>query len=632
MPQTYEFNEFRLETAERRLHRHGRAIPLAPKVFDTLVLLVENSGRLLPKDELMEKLWPKTFVEDVSLAQNISQLRKALGDTGGDAQIIQTVAKRGYRFVATVRTVNGEPPANGRDAVEIAAAARSDLTYRPLPQSPRLGWKAVAILAAAGVVTVGVSYFVFFSQRGGNNVAAPAIRSIAVLPLANLSTDPEQEFFADGMTDDLITELARIRALRVISRTSVMQYKGTKKSLPQIARELNVDALVEGTVSQRNGQIHITAQLVQANPEQHMWAESYERPLAEAGNLQSEIAREIAGALRTTMTNDEQSRMRRSRAINPEANLLYLKGRYFWNKRTLEGVKESAKYFDQAVAKDGDFAQAYVGLADAYIFEGGWGMEPATVVLPQAEAAARKAITLDSDNAEAHAALGLIAMNYEWDWLKAEREYKLALRLNPNDSIAHHWYGEYLGAQGRFDEGLAELKRAQELDPLSLAIASDQGKLLYFSRRYDRAITQLRKTLEMDPSFQQAHFWLVRAYAEKKMEPELDAELDTLRTASGDSPNYWVIASVAKSKTGKPKAVRDAVAKAKARSANPLDPANMLYIQIASGDANESFTWMEKCYAAHSTMMTSLKVNPDYDNLRGDPRFAKYLAQVGLSN
>jgi len=634
MQQIYEFDEFRLETAERRLLRNGSTIPLAPRVFDTLVVLVENSGRLLPKDELMRRLWPDTIVEEVSLAQNISQLRKALGGAAGDAQIIQTVAKRGYRFVAPVRIVAGGPLSNGAGAVNVPPSDRSEQSKTggivPNPGPPK--HKVIAGVAVVALVVAVFTYLVFSLERGAKSSAEPAIRSIAVLPLANLSADAEQEFFADGITDDLITELARIHALRVISRTSVMQYKGTKKTLPEIARELNVDALVEGTVSQRGGQVHITAQLVQANPEQHIWAESYERPLAEAQNLQSEIAREIVGALRTTMTDEEQTRMRRSRAINPEASLLYLKGRYFWNKRTREGVREGEKYFQQAVAKDGDFAQAYVGLADAYIFEGGWGMEPATVVLPRAEAAARQAISLDSENAGAHAALGLIAMNYEWDWLKAEREYKLALRLNPNDSTAHHWYGEYLGAQGRFDEGLAELRRAQELDPLSLVIAADRGKLLYFARHYDEAILQLRKTLEMDPGFIQAQYWLVRVYAKRGMEREANATLESIRQAVGGTPDYWAVVSLVKAKAGRQKELTDAVAMAKSSAGSPPDPAAMLLLQIAMGNANEAFPWMDKCYSTHSTMMTSLKVSPDYDNLRDDPRFATYLQRIGLSN
>lgn len=632
MQPIYQFSEFRLETAERRLLRNGVHIPLAPKVFDTLVVLVENAGRLLSKDELMQKLWPNTFVEEVSLAQNISQLRKALGDTAGNAQMIQTVAKRGYRFAAAVKVVaSGQLPSRtgvvqGSDQrIEKEELRARKLESRPSP------WKAIAGFAAA-VLIVAVIRYATFSNRVSKASALPAIRAIAVLPLTSLSTDPEQEFFADGMTDDLITELARVRALRVISRTSVMRYKSAKKSLPEIARELNVDALVEGTISQRNGQIHITTQLVRADPEQHIWAESYDRPLLEAQNLQSEIAREIAGALRATMTDKEQARMRRSRATNPEAMLLYLKGRYFWNKRTREGVREGEKYFQQAIAKDGDFAQAYVGLAGAYIFEGGWGMEPATVVLPRAEKAVQKAIALDSENADAHAALALIAMNYEWDWLKAEREYKLALHLNPNSSTAHHWYAEYLGAQGRFDEGLAEIERALELDPLSLMIATDRGKLLYFGRRYDQAIEQLRKTLEMDPGFPQAHFWLVRAYSKKGMDREAMAALETIRQRVGDTADYWSTVSTANGMAGRHEEAKDAAAKAKAGAGNSPDPAMILSLQIASGDATEVFTWMERCYATHSTVMTSLKVNPDYDDLRGDSRFAKYQERVGLSN
>lgn len=419
MQPTYEFNGFRLELAERRLLRNGSAIPLAPKVFDTLVVLVENSGRLMPKDDLMKRLWPDTFVEEVSLAQNISQLRKALGEPVSDVQFIQTVAKRGYRFVAPVRVLS-----NGRESIRNEAepslvnggSEEFETASQTVPvpiQTRRPIWKSVAGLAGVALAVASVSALLFF-HRTSKASPTRAIQSIAVLPLTNLSTDPEQEFFADGVTDDLITELARIRALRVISRTSVMQYKGTRKTLPEIARELKVDAIVEGTVSQRNGRVHITAQLVQANPEQHIWADTYERPLDEAQSLQSQIVRSIGEALRATMTPEEQARMRRSRAINSEANLLYLKGRFFWNKRSPAGVREGEKYFQKAIARDADFAQAYVGLADAYIFEGGWGMEPATTVLPRADQAAHQALVLDPENAEAHAALGLIAMNYEW--------------------------------------------------------------------------------------------------------------------------------------------------------------------------------------------------------------------------
>jgi TolB-like protein/DNA-binding winged helix-turn-helix (wHTH) protein len=286
---TFEFNDFRLETAERRLLRNGSPIPLPPKVFDTLVVLVENPGRLLPKDELMQRLWPDTFVEEVSLAQNISQLRKALGEPSGDAQIIQTVAKRGYRFVPSVRVVpNGHPSTSPGEATAADSSVQSATTKMP-PKPGHPGWKAIVGLVVAGVVIAAIAAFIF-SERAGTANPPRRIQSIAVLPLTNLSADPEQEFFADGVTDDLITELARVRALRVISRTSVMQYKGTRKTLPEIARELKVDAIVEGTVSQRNGSVHITAQLVQASPEQHLWAESYERPLAEAQKLQAEIA------------------------------------------------------------------------------------------------------------------------------------------------------------------------------------------------------------------------------------------------------------------------------------------------------------------------------------------------------
>jgi TolB-like protein/DNA-binding winged helix-turn-helix (wHTH) protein/Flp pilus assembly protein TadD len=640
MQKTYEFGEFRLETAERQLLRQGIALSLPPKVFDTLVLLVESAGRLLLKEELMKALWPDTFVADVSLAQNISQLRKALGETAGGGQMIQTVAKQGYRFTAPVRVVSEE--GTGSNLADAGAAERvlptadaggeaGDRARNPVPLSlRRRAWIGMGV--AAALVLGGLSYLIFSRARTGGASDRAEIQSIAVLPLTNLSADPEQEFFADGMTDDLITELARIRALRVISRTSVMQYKGTRKTLPEIARELNVDAVVEGTISQRAGQVHVTAQLVKANPETHIWAESYERPVAEAGNLQSELAREIAGAVQATMTPAEQARMRRSRAANAEANLLYLKGKYFWNKRTTEGLREAEKYFQEAIAKDGSFAEAYVGLAGVYILEGGFGTEPATVLLPKAEAAARRALELDPESGEAHAALGLIAMNYEWDWAKAEREYKLALGLSPNDALAHHWYGEFLTGQGRFEEALAELRRAEELDPLSLAITADRGKALYFSRRYDEAIAQLEKALEMDPGFVQAHYVLVRAYGQKGAAREAENALGNLRHTTGETPAYWALVSVVDAKIGRRDGVRQAVEKGRVSAGAAPDPAIMLYLEIGEGDANEAFAWLDRCYEKHSTAMTSLRVNPDYDGLRGDPRFAKYLERVGLAN
>ena len=631
MQPTFEFNDFRLETAERRLLRGGSPIALAPKVFDTLVVLVENSGRLMSKDELMQRLWPETFVEEVSLAQNISQLRKALGEQAGDTQIIQTVAKRGYRFVAPVRVVSNREEAGPPATAPVEEQSLSPEIAEPAGKTRRPNWKVFAGLAAAVIVLSAVVSMVLFLQQPGKANSAREIRSIAVLPLANLSQDAQQEFFADGVTDDLITELARIRALRVISRTSVMQYKGTRKTLPEIARELKVDAIVEGTVSQRNGRLHITAQLVQATPEQHIWAETYERPIGEAPSVQSEIARAIGAAVRATVTPEEQARMRRSRLINSDANLLYLKGRYLWNKRSAEGVTESEKYFRDAIARDGDFAQAYVGLADAYIFEGGWGLAPATHVLPQAEAAARHALALDPENAEAHAALGLIAMNYEWDWPKAESEYKLALALNPNNAIAHHWYAEYLGAQGRIDDALVELQRAEELDPLSVAISSDRGKILFFGRRYDEAIAQLRKTLEMDPASGYASSWLLRSYAQKGMRTEAESALEDLRRTTGENPDYWVIRTMVHQKTGGRKEVRQISIKLD-QPAFTSNPGRMLQMQIALGQKDEAFRWMEKCYSTRCTMMTSLKVSPDYDQLRGDPRFVEYLDRVRLSN
>ena len=632
MHRIYEFDIYRLDTGERRLFREGAVIPLTPKVFDTLVLFLENPNRLLCKRELMDALWPDSFVEELTLAQNISQLRRALDEASRGPKLIQTVPKLGYRFVATVRQVEA---GSGGSAIHISPShqeskepATAPAAFLPQAQDvQRPKRDAWPFLAAALLFVACMAYFLVRAMSEKANTTP--IRSIAVLPIANLSSDPDQEFLADGMTDDLITALARFRSLRVISRTSVLQYKGTKKNIAQIAKELNVDALVEGSVSRRNGRVHLTVQFIRPAPEQHLWAESYDLPLDESDSVQPRIAQAIAGVSQATLTSDASTRIAPAHIVDKEAHRLYQKGRYFWNKRTPEGITESAKYFQQAIAKDEFYAEAYVGLADAYIFEGGWGLQPATEMLPKAQVAAQRALVIDPENAEAHAALGLIAMNYNWDWAKAEEEFKQALAISPNDPVTHHWYAECLAAQGRFPEGLSELRLAEESDPVSLAIASDRGKLLYFSRRYDEAIVQLQKVLAMDPSFVQALHWLIRARAQQGIEST--AELKQLHQYIGDSVQYYATESLVMSATHQPEKLARSMTEARRRLNTDPDPAAAFFVELSGGDNAKALACLEQCYRTHSTIMTSLKVNPDYDPIRNEPEFAAYLPKVNLA-
>jgi TolB-like protein/Tfp pilus assembly protein PilF len=458
----------------------------------------------------------------------------------------------------------------------------------------------------------------------------PPVRSLAVLPLQNLTGNPENEYLTDGMTDELITDLAKLDAVRVISHISVMRFKGTQKPLAEIARELNVDAIVEGTVQNTNGRIHVSVQLVQAQPEKHLWAESYNRSLGDIVALQEELTREIAGAIRISITPQNQARLSRAHNISPGAYESYLKGRYFWNRRTAEDFKRAIDQFQQAIARDSGYAEAYAGLADSYLLLGGYYVAPQSESIPKARAAAQTALKLDSALAEAHASLGLIAMNYDWNWAESERQYRQAIALNPNYATAHHWYAEYLAAMGRSNEALAEIQAAETLDPLSSIISSDRGKYLYLGRHYDMAIAQCRATLEMDPNFVIVHNWLAQAEMGKGMFGESIAELDKVRDRD-DSLHSSALLVYAYAATGrKMDATRILSDLQRLSERQHVDASHMVISYLGVGDKERALSWLEKAYAEHSVALTSLKVHPMYDPLRSDPRFTDLMHRVGL--
>ncbi len=363
----------------------------------------------------------------------------------------------------------------------------------------------------------------------------PVIRSLAVLPLENLSGDASQDYFSDGMTDELITELGQISELRVISRTSAMTYKGAHKSLPQIARDLNVDAVVEGTVLRSGNQVRITAQLILAAADKHLWAQSYEGDLRDTFALQKQVARSIAEQIRIELTPHEQAALKNVKRVNPDAYEAYLKGRYFWNKRTADGLKKAIDYFNQAIEKDPSYAPAYAGLADSYALLGDWeyGVLAPKEAYPKAKAAATKAIELDSTLGEAHISLAFCLDGYDWDWESAGREFRRGIELNPGYATGHHWYAWHLTALGRNGEAVAEIKKAESLDPLSLIISADLAEELLIAHRYDEAITQSRKTMDLDPRFAVAHYELGQAFVQKHMYNEAIAELQKAIELSG---------------------------------------------------------------------------------------------------
>jgi TolB-like protein/Flp pilus assembly protein TadD len=458
------------------------------------------------------------------------------------------------------------------------------------------------------------------------------IESLAVLPLENLSKDPEQEYFADGMTDQLITDVAQIPSVRVISRTSVMQYKKVRKPLDQIARELNVAAVVEGTVLRSGSRVRITAQLVQVKQEKHLWARSYEGDLRDVLALQDQVARDIAAEIRVRLTPEMQGRLSNPRIVDPEVYEDYLRGRYYWNLRTAEGVNRGIDYFRRAIAKDPYYALAYAGLADSYLVLAGYRVVSPNEVLPLAKAAASKALELDDSLAEAHAPLGALHIEYDLDPQGAEKEFRRAIELNPNYATAHHWYGEeVLAATGRFAEALAELKRAEELDPLSRAIGTTHGYVLYLLRENDAAIVQLHTTLEVDANFAVAHMYLGRVYAQKKMFASAIEEFQKAVDLSGSEPYYRAWLAYGYAVSGHTEQARRVLSNlqrlAKSRYVPPYDVAA---IWMGLGEKERALKWLELAYEDHAAYIPAINVEPVFEGLRSEARFQKLVRRLNL--
>jgi len=487
--QIYEFGEFRIDPDERLLLRDGKPVPLTPKAFETLLALVEQSGHVVKKDDLMKRVWPDSFVEEVNLAQNVSAIRKALNGQG--EQYIETVSKTGYRLIVKAKVV-GEPEeeAEATPAIRVheppsmagAIPAKSD-RIKKKRRIAAIGLVALAVLAIAGLA--------WWKARA--RTGPVRISSLAVLPLENLSQDPEQEYFADGMTDELITDLAKIHSLRVISRNSVMQYKHKHKPVPQIGRELNVDAVVEGTVMHAGNRVRITAQLIAAQQDRHLWADTYEGDLRDVLGLQDEVTTAIARQISIQLTPEEQSQFTRARSVNPEAHQAYLRGLYEVRQPTAESTGKAIEHFQRAIAIDPTDALAYAGLAVAYTSSDG----APKAVMPKARAAALKAIELDDTLAEAHSSLGFIKLVFDWDWPGAEQELQRALQLNPNSALAHMHYGRYLLlVPHRTDDAIQSCQRAYNLDPAVPAELDDLVGILFFARKYTEAINEAAKELE----------------------------------------------------------------------------------------------------------------------------------------
>jgi TolB-like protein/predicted Ser/Thr protein kinase len=458
----------------------------------------------------------------------------------------------------------------------------------------------------------------------------PQIQALAVLPLANLSGDPEQEYFADGMTEELITDLAKIGALRVISRTSTMQYKGAHKPLPEVARALNVDVVVEGSVERSGNRVRIRAQLIEASTDRHLWAESYERDLRDVLGLQSEVARAIAHEIKIKLTPQDQTRLAAARPLNSSAYELYLKGRYYWNKMSGVAVTQAAEYFSKAIALDGSYAPVYVGLADCYVSQADLGNLPPGEAYGRARAATLKALEIDHELADAHASLAAIRADYDWDWEGAETEFQRALELDPKHVNTHQWHAVFLARLGRFNEAVAEIGTAKDLDPLSLPVATSTGRILRYARRYDEAISELQKAVDLEPTFKFTHVELAKVYELKGMFQAAASEwskVEMLGVNPVHTRDYMAVRDAAGYQRSQQLWIEHLREESKREYVSPMGMA-LAYARI--GKSEQALAWLEEAYRQRAPELSALKVDPLFDFLRSKPRFQDLLRRMNF--
>ena len=541
-----------------------------------------------------------------------------------------------YQSAADIRT-DMQRLKRDSDSGRIAVAA-AETGLKLAPKSTWFRWAAVTgatVLVIAFAVAVLLAFNVgSLRQRLLSRGGEPRIESLAVLPLENLSGDPQQEYFTDGMTEALIAELSQIGSLKVISRTSVMRYKDTSKALPQIGHELGVDGIIEGSVLRSGDQVRITAQLIYAPSDTHVWARSYERDMHEVLTLQSEVAQAISYEIKTKVTPEERTRLASARPVNPEAYELYLKGRYEWNKRTEEGLKRGLEYFQQAINLDPTYALAYSGVADSYTTLGNNSIVSGMEVYPRAKAAALKALELDESSAEAHASLAQVLFDYDRDLEAALKEFQTAIKLNPNYATAHHWYAFRLAEMGRSEEAIHEIEQARRLDPLSVRISANVALVLYEARQYDQAIIEARKALELEPNDDATHTRLGDIYLQKGMPKQALAEFqETLSPEERAKPSGYPDPDIVRAyaATGNRKDALRLLDKLRQQSQREyISPYIIARAYVAVGENEEALVWLQKGFDEHSGGMDRMKVEPDLDPLRSDPRFQDLLRRMNF--
>lgn len=660
----YEFGQYSLDTRERLLRRDGVPVALTPKAFETLVLLIEGRGRLVEKQELMEALWPDSHVEESNLATNIWTLRKTLGETPNGRGYIETVPKRGYRFIADVAEVpdvddatlvlerhtferivteeteeREETEAEGRHPPVLAVAPRTTLaSSAPLRRSNLIRGSVVAGAALLLLVLPATLYRMSASRMAKRDAPAvvpgrTTLRSLAVLPFKTIGAPgrDQSEYLGLGMSDALITRLGNSRQVIVRPTSAVRRYTNPLQDPLAAGREQGVEAVLDGSVQHAGDRIRVTVQLIRAQDGVTLWSGKFDERFTDIFAVQDSISQQVMRELLVELNPAEQKNLRRRGSDNIEAYQAYLKGLYFWNKRTHEGYQKSVEYFKQAIELDPNFAEAYVGLGNSSSFLGGHDRTSEAEAFSKARAAAKKALEIDETLAEAHAALGLVAMNFDWNWPESEREFRRAIELNPNYATAHQWYGEFLACMGRFDEGLAEMKQAQTLDPLSLIINTDLAKVYMFARRYDEAIAQYKRALEMDPEFELAHGLLAMTYSAKGMHGEAIAELGRIKQLENDPLylSYLVYINASAGRNGEARRALDRMSGLSRRTY--VSPVSLALAYAALREKEQAFKWFDRVFDEHASGgAISLKVGYVWDNLRSDPRYPQLQQRAGF--
>jgi TolB-like protein/DNA-binding winged helix-turn-helix (wHTH) protein/Tfp pilus assembly protein PilF len=622
-PRVVKFGVFEVDLQAGEVRKAGMRQKLAGQPFQVLQALLEHPQEIVTRKDLRERIWPgNAFIDyELALKKAVNRLRELLGDSAESPHFIETVPRRGYRFIGTITPPLSVPADSGEHtvgAVEMTGPPIDELRSKTWKPSKLLGSLALACVAA-------VVLWSNVDKLRSRIFARPRsleIHSVAVLPLENLSKDPEQEYFSDGMTDELITDLAKVGQLQVISHTSVERYKGTKLPLREIARELGVDAVVEGRVMRSGDRVRITAQLIDARTDRHLWADTYERDVRDILGLQDEVAHRIATQVGINLTAGGQTEMASTRVVDSAAQEAYLKGRYRWNQRTEAGLRAGIKYFQKAIDLDPNYPQAYAGLADCYIMMANWGFMLPAEAYPNAEVAARKALALDDHLAEAYTSLAYATLLYDWEWSGAEQKFRRAIELNPNYATAHHFYSIYLMAAGRHTEARAEIRRAQALDPFSLIINSVVGWIYYEGRQYDQAIQQCEKTVEMDPNYVPALLDLGNIYLRTGDYKKAIAQFERARAVAGDKSIVLSYLAQVRALSGD----RAAAQKILYQLEKPAPPMfvstwDLALIHLALGDKEKALSFLEKAVDQHVGWVVRLGVDPALDSLRVEPRF-----------